>query len=169
MLPRRLFPDRASLWDAVAARVAELHGAGRPVLVGTDSVADSEALARRLGEAGLPHAVLNARHDRDEARIVAQAGARGAITVATNMAGRGTDIPLADGVAELGGLHIICCQLNAARRIDRQLAGRAARQGDRGSVETWLSLDAPLLARALPRRLTPLLRRAQRQAARNAV
>jgi preprotein translocase subunit SecA len=158
VLPRRLFPDRASLWDAVAARVAMLHSAGRPVLVGTDSVADSEALARRLGEAGLPHAVLNARHDRDEADIVAQGGARGAITVATNMAGRGTDIPLADGVADLGGLHIICCQLNAARRIDRQLAGRAARQGDHGSVETWLSLDAPLLARALPRRLTPLLR-----------
>jgi preprotein translocase subunit SecA len=158
VLPRRLLPDRASLWDAVAARVAGLHGTGRPVLVGTDSVADSEALARRLTEAGLPHAVLNARHDGDEARIVAQAGARGAITVATNMAGRGTDIPLADDVAELGGLHIICCQLNAARRIDRQLAGRAARQGDRGSVETWLSLDAPLLAGALPRRLIPLLR-----------
>jgi len=158
VLPRRLFPDCASLWGAVAARIDELHGAGRPVLVGTDSVADSEALARRLAQAGLPHVVLNARHDKDEARIVAMAGARGAITVATNMAGRGTDIPLGDGVAALGGLHIICCQLNAARRVDRQLAGRAARQGDPGSVETWLSLDSPLLATMLPRLVTPLLR-----------
>jgi preprotein translocase subunit SecA len=148
--PTRLFAGARALQDAVIARARELQSAGRPVLVATDSVADSEALSQRLTEAGLDHAVLNARHHRDEARIIARAGERGAITITTNMAGRGTDIPLADGVAELGGLHIICCQLNSARRIDRQLAGRAARQGDPGSVETWLSPDTPLAASQLP-------------------
>jgi preprotein translocase subunit SecA len=149
-LPARLFPDRKALWEAVAHRVVELHLAGRPVLVGTDSVADSEALSHRLTELGVAHAVLNARQDRAEAEIVARAGQRGAITVATNMAGRGTDIALDSDIAELGGLHVICCQLNAARRIDRQLAGRCARQGDPGSVETWLAADAPLFREVLP-------------------
>jgi preprotein translocase subunit SecA len=82
--------------------------------------------------------------------VVARAGQRGAVTVATNMAGRGTDIALGEGVEALGGLHVLSCQLNSARRIDRQLAGRAARQGDPGSVETWLSLDTPLIARSWP-------------------
>ena len=143
--PHRIFPDRLLLGQAVTTRAAELHQSGRPVLIGTDSVADTQTLSRQLTEAGLPHTVLNANHDRDEAHIIENAGCRGAITVATNMAGRGTDIPLAPGVAELGGLHVISCQLNGARRIDRQLAGRSARQGDPGSVETWLALDAPLL------------------------
>ncbi|MBK8335423.1 MAG: hypothetical protein IPL03_02015 [Sterolibacteriaceae bacterium] len=159
VLPGRLFADRAGLWEAVAARVQAMAQSGRPVLVGTDSVADSASLSRRLSEAGLVHAVLDARFDREEAAIVAAAGARGAITVATNMAGRGTDIQLGDGVAEQGGLHILCCQVNAARRIDRQLAGRCARQGDPGSVETWLSLQSPLLRGRLPGRLLGLLRR----------
>jgi preprotein translocase subunit SecA len=94
--------------------------------------------------------VLDAHGDAQEAAAVAAAGQRGAITVATNLAGRGTDIALGEGVEALGGLHVIACQLNPARRIDRQLAGRAARQGDPGSVETWLSLDSALLARSLP-------------------
>jgi preprotein translocase subunit SecA len=158
VLPGRLFADRAGLWEAVAARVQAMAQSGRPVLVGTDSVADSASLSRRLSEAGLGHAVLDARFDREEAAIVAAAGARGAITVATNMAGRGTDIQLGAGVAEQGGLHIVCCQVNAARRIDRQLAGRCARQGDPGSVETWLSLQSPLLRARLPDRLLALLR-----------
>lgn len=156
--PLRLFAGHESLWKTVTARVATLHRSGRPVLVGTGSVMDSEMLSRHLAEAGLPHAVLNARYDKEEADIVAAAGKRGAITVATNMAGRGTDIPLGEGVAALGGLHVICCQLNAARRIDRQLAGRCARQGDPGSVETWLSLQAPLLQQYLPCWLSGLLR-----------
>ncbi|HKX43020.1 MAG TPA: prepilin peptidase, partial [Burkholderiaceae bacterium] len=134
-LPTRLFADRATLWAAVARRIVDMAGIGRPVLVGTDSVADSDELSRCLRAHGIEHAVLSARHDHIESAIVAGAGRRGAATVATNMAGRGTDIPLEDGVAELGGLHVICCQLNAARRIDRQLAGRCARQGDPGSVE----------------------------------
>ena len=163
VLPMRLFADRASLWRAVSARIAEMSRSGQPVLVGTDSVADSNELSRRLTEEGIGHALLNAHHDDIEASLVARAGWRGAVTVATNMAGRGTDIALDPGVAELGGLHVMCCQLNAARRIDRQLAGRCARQGDPGSVETWLSLDAPVLRSWLP---TPLRAILNRQAAR---
>jgi preprotein translocase subunit SecA len=156
-LPARLFPDRDALWKAAALRVVELNRSGRPVLLGTDSVADSEALSRQLNAIGVAHEVLNARNDRTEAEIVARAGQCGAITVATNMAGRGTDIALGSGVAERGGLHIIRCQLNAARRIDRQLAGRCARQGDPGSVETWLAADSPLLRDALPAKVLRLI------------
>lgn len=161
--PTRLLPDHPSLWVAVARRVQMLHRRGRPVLVATDSVAEAQALADHLQRAGLPHVVLHARCDAEEAAVVARAGQRGAITVATNMAGRGTDIALGEGVAALGGLHVLSCQLNPARRIDRQLAGRAARQGDPGSVETWLSLDTGLIARSLPARwraaLAPYARR----------
>ena len=146
----RLFASDDALWSAVVERVLQLQRSARPVLVATDSVADAQALAHRMTLRGLSPAVLNARNDHEEALVVARTGQRGAITVTTNMAGRGTDIELGPGVAQLGGLHVICCQLNSARRIDRQLAGRAARQGDPGSVETLLSLDGALLARALP-------------------
>jgi preprotein translocase subunit SecA len=142
-LPGRIYTARNALWDAVARRVAEFVGHGRPVLVGTSSVAESEALSVRLEAAGVAHRVLNARFDADEAAIVALAGEPGQVTVATNMAGRGTDIPLAAGVAGAGGLHVMCCQFNASRRIDRQLEGRCARQGDPGSVERWISLETP--------------------------
>ena len=159
VMPTRLFANRASLWAAVSARIAAVSRTGRPVLVGTDSVADSNELSRRLKNDGIDHAVLNAHHDDIEASLVARAGRRGAITVATNMAGRGTDIPLDPGVAALGGLHVMCCQLNAASRIDRQLAGRCARQGDPGSVETWLSLETPVLRTRLPAVLRAILSR----------
>lgn len=145
-LPSRLYGAKHALWDAVARRVAEMRLSGRPVLVGTSSVAESEALSARLTATGIEHAVLNARFDAEEAAIVANAGVPGQVTVATNMAGRGTDIPLADGVAEAGGLHVLCCQFNGSRRIDRQLEGRSARQGDPGSVETWIALDTPRVA-----------------------
>jgi preprotein translocase subunit SecA len=151
----RILPDHAALWPAVAERAAELHALGRPVLIATDSIAEAEALAACLLQLGLPHALLHARNDSDEAAVIGRAGERGAITVTTNMAGRGTDIELGDGVNALGGLHVICCQFNSARRIDRQLAGRAARQGDAGSVETLLSLQTALLARAVPTALHP--------------
>ncbi len=157
VLAPRLVASRDEQWRVVAARAAELHQGGRPILIGTDSVADSEALSPRLAAAGLPHVMLNAHNDQIEADVVALAGNPGCITVATNMAGRGTDIPLAPVIAERGGLHVICCQHNASRRIDRQLEGRCARQGDPGSVETILSLDAPLLARKLPPRLRRVL------------
>ena len=155
-LPARIFATRDELWPAITGRARELAASGRPVLVGTDSPADSEALSRELTAAGVAHRVLNARFDRDEAQIVAGAGQSGRVTVATNMAGRGTDILLGPGVAERGGLHVICSQLNAARRIDRQLAGRCARQGDPGSVEVMLSLDAGLSAAYVPQWLRRL-------------
>jgi preprotein translocase subunit SecA len=157
VLPSRLFANRQLLQEAIACRVVELQHSGRPVLIGTDSVADSEALSQLLHQRGVEHAILNARNDLSEAEIVARAGERGAITVATNMAGRGVDITLGKGVSELGGLHVICCQFNAARRIDRQLAGRCARQGDPGSVETWLAADAALFVAALGGRTRRLI------------
>jgi preprotein translocase subunit SecA len=147
----QLFADRESQWQAAVAQAIEVSRTGRPVLIGTDSLAESEEISRRLDAAGIAHAVLNARQDGDEARIVAEAGAAGKITVSTNMAGRGTDIALAPGVAELGGLHVISCQHNATRRIDRQLLGRCARRGDPGSAQTLLSLDKPLIARIAPK------------------
>ena len=114
---------------------------GRPVLVGTCSVAASEQLSRRLEGYRLPHRVLNARQDAHEASIVAEAGQPERVTVATHMAGRGTDIRLAEGVAKRGGLHVIATQRGDARRIDRQLYGRSGRQGDPGSYEAILSLE----------------------------
>jgi preprotein translocase subunit SecA len=138
----RLYADAASRRRAAVARIAELHRAGRPVLVGTDTVAESEALSAMLAAAGIPHQVLNARHDAAEAAIVTRAGEHGAVTVATQMAGRGTDITLGDGVAALGGLHVLCCLDSLNPRLARQLVGRCARQGDPGSAETWRTLPA---------------------------
>jgi preprotein translocase subunit SecA len=131
-------------WRAVTARVAELYDAGRPVLVGTRSVEASERLSALLKKARLPHRILNARQDAEEADIVREAGEPYRITVATNMAGRGTDIALAPGVAEAGGLHVIATERHEARRIDRQLFGRCGRQGDPGSYESYVSLEDEL-------------------------
>jgi preprotein translocase subunit SecA len=128
-------------WQKVVRRLVELNRQHRPVLVGTRSVGDSEYLGSLLTEAGLAHRILNARQDADEAGLVEQAGQAGAITIATNMAGRGTDIPLGPGVDDIGGLHVIAAERNTARRIDRQLFGRTARQGDPGSYESILSLE----------------------------
>jgi preprotein translocase subunit SecA len=137
-------------WRAVVERIRELRAAGRPVLVGTRSVAASEELARALDAAQLPYRLLNARQDRDEAQIVARAGEPGCVTVATNMAGRGTDIKLAPGIAELGGLHVIATELNDSARIDRQLYGRCGRQGDPGSCEAILAIEEDLVGTFLP-------------------
>jgi preprotein translocase subunit SecA len=137
----RIFATDGEKWEAVVARVDAVRRDGRPVLVGTRSVDASEELARRLTAAGIPHRVLNARQDAEEAEIVAAAGERARVTVATNMAGRGTDIRLADGVVALGGLHVIATERHEARRIDRQLFGRCGRQGDPGSFERIVSLD----------------------------
>lgn len=151
--------NQREMWHAVVARVRALHAQGRPVLIGTDSVADSEALSRLLDAAGLPHTLLNARQDRHEARLIASAGKSGAVTVATNMAGRGTDIVLDSGVERMGGLHVISCQQNPTRRIDRQLLGRCARQGDPGSTERFIALDGRLLAGRWQSRLVRWLMR----------
>ncbi len=143
--PTRVFPRLEEKWSALIASVQSMHNQGRPVLIGTGSVAESEMLSRKLTAADLSHQVLNARQDRAEATIVAAAGRRGQITVATNMAGRGTDIPLGKGVPEAGGLHVIAACRNEAMRIDRQLFGRCARHGDPGSYEGFLSLEDELL------------------------
>jgi preprotein translocase subunit SecA len=150
LLPTRLYPDRAAQQQAVVCQADKIRREGRPVLIGTDSVVESERLSALLTAAGLPHCVLNARQDHAEAEIIAAAGQSGQITVATNMAGRGTDIALGPGVAALGGLHVICCQHNASARIDRQLLGRCARQGDPGSAQSLLALDKPMIARLVP-------------------
>ncbi|MFW2367695.1 MAG: helicase-related protein, partial [Desulforhopalus sp.] len=141
----RIFGDKETKWAEVLRQIQSTHLSGRPILVGTRSVADSELLSRLLTEENISHQVLNARQDSEEADIVARAGKKGSITVATNMAGRGTDIPLAEGVAEIGGLHIISTEMNEAGRIDRQLYGRCGRQGDPGSFETLLSVEDELL------------------------
>ncbi|WP_415036527.1 DEAD/DEAH box helicase [Azonexus sp.] len=142
----RAFASADERWAAVARRCTALTAQGRPVLVGTDSVAESQDLSAVLTAANLAHTVLNAHHDADEAAIVARAGEPGRITVATNMAGRGTDIEVNSAVCAAGGLHVLSCQLNPSRRIDRQLLGRAARQGQNGSAETWIALDSQRLA-----------------------
>ena len=144
-LPSWIHPKAEEKWDAVIASVKKMQARGRPVLIGTTSVADSELLSRKLTEANIDHRVLNARQDKEEAEVVAAAGKQRQVTVATNMAGRGTDIPLADGVAELGGLHVIAACRNDAKRIDRQLAGRCARQGDPGSHQEILSLEDEII------------------------
>ena len=144
-LGTRVYATTDAKWTAVVAHVTRVHARGRPVLVGTRSVGASEQVSRLLTAAGLSHQVLNARHDRAEADIIAQAGAPGRITVATNMAGRGTDIRLAPGVAERGGLHVLATEGHEARRIDRQLFGRCGRQGDPGSHALLVSLEDEIM------------------------
>jgi preprotein translocase subunit SecA len=136
---------QADKWQWIATRVQEIAGQGRAVLVTTVNLADSEALSQRLAEAGIEHAMLNARQDAAEADTVAHAGRRGAVTVATSMAGRGTDISLEDEVKGAGGLHVIVAGHHDASRVDRQIAGRCARQGDPGSVELVVCEEEALL------------------------
>jgi preprotein translocase subunit SecA len=145
LIGTRIFRDMAGKKTALLKRVEDLHGAGRPILIGTGSVEESEQVSAWLEQEKIGHRVLNARQDQQEAEIVAAAGSRGAITVATNMAGRGTDIALGEDMEALGGLHVISLNLNSSYRLERQLFGRCARQGDSGSAETILSLqDAEL-------------------------
>jgi preprotein translocase subunit SecA len=144
-LPERVYGSVDRKWKTIVKTIAETNEKGRPVLVGTRSVEASEHLDRLLEDAGLSHSVLNARQDKEEAEIIARAGEHGRITVATNMAGRGTDIKLAPGVAEEGGLHVIATERHDTRRIDRQLFGRCGRQGDPGSAEAIISLEDELI------------------------
>ena len=148
--PDRVFGTADAKWLAVIEEIRRMHLAGRPVLVGTRSVGASERLSEMLTPLGLEHDVLNAVRHKEEAQIVAGAGAPGAITVATNMAGRGTDIKLGPGVAEGGGLHVIATERHESGRIDRQLFGRSARQGDPGSAGAIVSLEDELLTRHAP-------------------
>ncbi|BHH85947.1 preprotein translocase subunit SecA [Desulforhopalus sp. 52FAK] len=141
---QNFYPTKAAKWAGIVKRIEEKNSIGQPVLVGTRSVADSEHLGALLTKHGVKHQILNARQDSKEAEIVAEAGSFGKVTVATNMAGRGTDIPLGDGAAHVGGLHVICTELNDAKRIDRQLYGRCGRQGEPGSYETFISFEDEL-------------------------
>lgn len=155
-LPDRVFSGSQARWQAVAARAAEVAAEGRAVLVGTRSVEASELLSGLLAARGIEHQVLNARQDAAEADAVAAAGQPGRITVATNMAGRGTDIKLAERVEQRGGLHVILTEFHESARVDRQLFGRSARQGNPGSVEAIVSLDDEIFLRYAPT-LTRLL------------
>lgn len=150
VLPDAVFSNSDQKWEAIAAEVVRLHETGRPVLVGTRSVRASERLATMLASTGLTLNVLNAVRHKEEAQIVATAGELGAITIATNMAGRGTDIKLKHGVAALGGLHVIATERHESGRIDRQLFGRCARQGDPGSAQAFMSVDDELIQRFVP-------------------
>jgi len=152
---RKVLPDRAFLaeqgkWQAMVEEISHVHSLGRPILVGTRSVRASEHLSAMLRASGLEHQVLNAVRHAEEAQIVAGAGQPGRITVATNMAGRGTDIKLGRGVIEGGGLHVLASERHEAGRIDRQLFGRAARQGDPGSAQAFVSLEDELVRRHAP-------------------
>jgi preprotein translocase subunit SecA len=158
VLPLRAFPTAEAKWRALVAEIRSVHASGRPLLVGTRNVRASENLSRRLERLRLGHRVLNAVRHQEEALIVAGAGQRGAVTIATNMAGRGTDIRLGPGVEELGGLHVIASECHESRRIDRQLFGRSARQGDAGSARLFVSLEDEIPVRHLPEALRRLLR-----------
>jgi len=145
--PIRMFDTMDQKWEAVVRRVAEIHETGAPILIGTRSVLASEEVSRRLTERAIAHRVLNATQTAQEASIVAEAGQFGKVTVATNMAGRGTDIKLAKGVADLGGLHVIATEPHGSYRVDRQLFGRAARQGDPGCAQMFASAEDDLFIR----------------------
>ncbi|NUN92391.1 MAG: preprotein translocase subunit SecA [Verrucomicrobiae bacterium] len=140
-----IYKTRREKFQRIVRDIQECHARGQPVLVGTISVETSELLSRMLKRINVPHAVLNAKYHQQEAEIVARAGQRGAVTIATNMAGRGTDIKLGEGVPELGGLHVIGTERHESRRIDRQLRGRCARQGDPGSSHFFISLEDDLM------------------------
>ena len=156
-----MFVTAEDRWLAVVASVKSRLAAGQAVLVGTRSVKASETLSEHFDRAGVDHQVLNAKNDQEEAELVSRAGFPGKVTIATNMAGRGTDIHLDDAVRKAGGLHVILTERHDNRRVDRQLIGRCARQGDPGTCEEMLSLDdelfqgrAPWVVNTLKRMLT---------------
>jgi preprotein translocase subunit SecA len=181
--PTRYFATEAAKWNAIALEIARLHATDRPVLVGTRTIDASEKLAARLRLERLPFQLLNGRDDAVEAGIISRAGQTGTITIATNLAGRGTDIKLGQGVAQLGGLHVIGTERHESARVDRQLIGRSARQGDPGSCQFFVSAEDHLIthygpwlgqfmkelgsgeiARDLSRKLRPVQKHAERLA-----
>ncbi len=145
--PDVLYPTLKSKFDAVVDRIRELNEKGQPILIGTVAVETSEYLSDQLDQAGIDHVVLNAKNHAKEADIIMNAGQRGAVTIATNMAGRGTDIKLGPGVRELGGLVVLGTERHESRRIDNQLRGRSGRQGDPGLTQFYLSLEDDLMRR----------------------
>ncbi len=157
--PDVVYRTRKEKWKAVIERICELHAEGQPVLVGTISIEASELLSDMLKRRGIPHSVLNAKYHEKEAEIIAQAGQRGCVTIATNMAGRGTDIVLGPGVRELGGLFVLGSERHESRRIDNQLRGRCGRQGDPGTSQFFLSLEDDLMRIFASERVSSLLKR----------
>lgn len=157
--PDKVYRTEKEKWNAVEEEIAELHKGGRPILVGTVSIEKSELLSERLKRRGIPHEVLNAKHHEREAHIVAKAGQMAHVTVSTNMAGRGTDIILGSGVAELGGLHVLGTERHEARRIDNQLRGRSGRQGDPGSSRFYVALEDDLMRIFASERVSSILQR----------
>ena len=143
--PDLVFKDRHEKYEAIVAHTKELYEKGQPVLIGTLSIGINEALSEMLKKQNIPHHVLNAKNDENEAEIIAKAGQKFAVTVATNMAGRGTDIKLGDGVKELGGLAVLGSERHEAKRIDNQLRGRSGRQGDPGFSRFYCSMDDDLI------------------------
>jgi preprotein translocase subunit SecA len=166
-LPDEVYPTEDAKFDAVVNKTREMLKVGRPVLIGTRTVDASKKLSAKLTTGGIPHKVLNAEQNEHEAEVISQAGQLGAVTVATNMAGRGTDIKLGPGVAENGGLHVIGTERHEAERIDRQLLGRAGRQGDPGTAQFMLSLEDLLLEGLGTGRQQELLQLGQRGGNRN--
>ncbi len=158
--PYRIFKTQEAKRDAIVAEIQTLIKAGRSILVGTPSVDASEALGLLLKDKKVPHLILNARYHEQEAQIVSEAGGPGKVTIATNMAGRGTDIIIDDDVKKAGGLHVIATEMHSSRRIDRQLVGRSARQGDPGGYQFFLSLDDELLRCREPKEIQRKQRRA---------
>jgi len=158
-LPDIVYKSEEAKFKAVINEIVQEHQKGRPVLVGTRSIEKSERLSRMLAREGIPHNVLNAKYHEKEAEIIKDAGLRGAVTIATNMAGRGVDIKLGEGVPELGGLHIIGTERHESRRIDNQLRGRAGRQGDPGSTRFYVALDDELMRLFGGDRLTGIMER----------
>lgn len=170
--PTAGFATAEQKWNAIVEETAACHQHGRPVLLGTESIRESQTLAHRLEQANLPVQLLNGVQSADEASVIARAGRRGAITIATDMAGRGTDIPLDEAAVAFGGLHVIVCTPRSSPRIDRQMIGRAGRQGQPGSARRFVSLEDPLIqefspwtrrAEWLPRALGPAGRRSERR------
>ena len=157
--PDVIYRTEDEKFDAVIEEIKELHEVKRPVLVGTISIERSELLSKKLKKFGIKHSVLNAKHHEKEAEIIAQAGQPGAVTIATNMAGRGTDIVLGESIPELGGLHILGTERHESRRIDNQLRGRSGRQGDMGSSRFYLSLEDDLLRIFGSDKISPLMAR----------
>ncbi|WP_411825590.1 preprotein translocase subunit SecA [Luteolibacter sp. AS25] len=159
----QIFKTRREKYNAVVSRIEEAHAIGQPILVGTASVDSSETLSRMLKRARIEHAVLNAKHHEEEAAIVALAGQKGAVTVSTNMAGRGTDIKLGEGVDGLGGLFVIATERHPSRRVDRQLRGRCSRQGDPGRSQFFVSFEDELMRNyAAPDRMAALIERSRK-------
>jgi preprotein translocase subunit SecA len=158
-LPVKYFATEDQKLESIASDVKEIHAEGRPILIGTRSIAKSETLSRVLKQVGVPHVVLNARQIEREAEIVENAGLHGRVTVATNMAGRGTDIKIDDQVRELGGLHVIGTEMHESSRIDQQLFGRCGRQGDPGSVQLYICAEDKLLESAFGKQKADRLRK----------